>query len=155
MLELAQLLLQFPDAKALQGVVDPSTGAPAGFVRPRPSGLWQRWFVGPVLDVYEHEDESLLCVIRSGRFPRRRLVYDADGRWVGAVMGRRLEDRHSCVVALRETDGGARSDVFRDAEGRPLATLQSGRDGVRLSFTEAIAGDPFAKMLVLAAALRG
>ena len=48
-----------------------------------------------------------------------------------------------------------RGDVFRDPAGRPLATLRPGRDGLALAFTEAVAADPFAKMLVLAAALQG
>ncbi len=155
MLELASLLLQAPDGRSRQAVVDASTGAAAGFARPRPAGLWQRWFVGAALEVHEHEDESLLCVIRPGRFPRRRLVYDADGRWVGAVRGRRLEDRGGRVVALRGPDPAARGDVFRDPDGRPLATLRWGREGAALAFMEAVAQDPFAKMLMLAAALHG
>ena len=154
MLELASLLLRAPDERSLQTVVDASTGAPAGFARPRPAGLWERWFGGAALEVHEYEDESLLCVIRPGRFPPRRLVHDADGRRVGAVRGRRLEDRAGRIVALRGPDPAARGDVFHDPEGRPLATLRPGRDGAALAFTEA-AADPFARMLVLAAALHG
>ncbi len=59
------------------------------------------------------------------------------------------------VVAVRGPDAAARGDVFRDPEGRPLATLRPGKDGVTLAFTEAVAADPFAKMLMLAAALHG
>jgi hypothetical protein len=155
MLELPTLLVQAPDARSLQAVADASTGAPAGFARPRPARFWERWFAGAVLEVHEYEDESLLCVIRRGRLPRRRLVYDADGRWVGAVCGRRLEDRCGCVVAARGPDAGSRGEVFRDPVGRVLATLRSGKDGVTLAFTEAVAAEPFTRMLLLAATLRG
>jgi hypothetical protein len=150
MLEYATLLLRPPDAHSIQAIVDPSTGAPAGFVRPRPGGFWERWLAGPVLEVREHEDASLLCVVRCGRFRGGRQVYDADGRRVGAVRGRRLEDRRGRVLAVRGT-----GDVFRDAEGQPLAELRPGKEGLSVGFTEAIAADPFAKMLVLAAAVRG
>jgi hypothetical protein len=150
MLEHTTLLLRPPDAQSIQAVVDPSTGAPAGFVRPRPAGFWERWLAGPVLEVREHEDASLLCVVRCGRFLPRRQVSDADGRRVGTVCGRRLGDRRGRVVAVRGP-----GDVFHDAEGQPLAALRPGKDGLLVAFTQAIAADPFAKMLVLAAAVRG
>lgn len=95
MLEHAMLLLRRLDSSAVQAVVEPSTYAPLGFVRLRPRGLLESWFAGPLLEVREHEDESLLCTIRNSRLrPYTRLVYDADDRGVGVVRGRRLEDRN-------------------------------------------------------------
>jgi hypothetical protein len=156
MLEHATLLLRPPDASAVQTVVDPTTGAPLGFVRRRPGGVWERWFGGGVLDVREQEDASLLCTIRRGWLrPQCRLVYDADGLGVGMVLGRRLEDRHGRLVAVRRPDAFGRGDVFRDPAGAPLATLRPGRDGLAVAFTEAATTDPFTRMLVLAAALQG
>ncbi|HVS39575.1 MAG TPA: hypothetical protein VMS17_28720 [Gemmataceae bacterium] len=155
MLELPALLLHPPDARSCQAILDAATGAPAGFSRPRAAGLWDRWLSGATLEVHEHVDESLLCVIRQGRFPRRRLVYDAEGRWVGAVFGRRLEDGCGRVVAVRGPNSGMRGDVFRDPDGRQAAILQPGKHGLALAFTDACAADPFARMLMLAAALHG
>ena len=154
MLEHATLLLRPPDAAAVQAVVDAAGGAPLGFARPRPAGLLARWLAGPVVEVHEHEDNSLLCVIHRGLLrPHWRLVCDAEGRPVGAVRGRRLEGRDGCVVAVRRPDAAPGGDVFRDPEGRLLATLLPRQRGATLTFTDAIAADPFAKMLVLAAAL--
>lgn len=149
------LLLRPLNPSSVQTVVDPATGAPVGFARRPPAGAWQRWFGGGVLEVHEQEDASLLCTIR-GRWlrPHCRLVCDADGRGVGEVRGRRLEDRHGRLVAVRWPDAGGRGDVFRDPAGSPLATARPGKDGLAVAFTEAAAADPFTKMLVLAAVLR-
>lgn len=153
MLEHATLLLGPPDAASAQAVVDADAGAPVGSARPRPAGLLERWLAGPAVEVREHEDGSLLCVIRRGPLsPHRRAVFDADGRPVGAVRGRRLQGRGGRVVAVRRPDVGG-GDVFVDPAGRPLATLSARPGGATLAFTDAIAADPFAKMLVLAAAL--
>ena len=125
--------------------------APPGFARPRPAGLWQRWFGGAALEVHEYEDESLLCVIRPGRFPHRRLVYDADGA-----------GRGGCAAGGWRTGAAASSPCGRPAPngrrvprpGRPAAgDAAAGAGRAACAFTEA-AADPFAKMLVLAAALR-
>ena len=150
MLEHATLLLRPPDASRVQAVVDAETGAALGFARNRPAGGWGRWLGGATLEVHEQQDASLLCTIRRGWLRRGcRLVYDADERGVGLVRGRRLEDRHGRLVAAGGPDG-----VFRDPDGRPLATLRAGAGGLTVAFTEGAATDPFARMLVLAAALR-
>jgi hypothetical protein len=154
MLEHATLMLRPLDAASAQAIVDPETGAPLGSARPRAAGLLERWLAGPVVEVREHEDGSLLCVIRGGLLrPHRRLVHDADGRPVGAVRGRRLEGRDGRVVAVRRHGAETGGAVFVDAEGRPLAALRPAAAGAELAYTDAIAADPFTKMLVLAAAL--
>jgi hypothetical protein len=155
MLEHATLLLRPPDAKSAQDVVDPSTGVPLGFARPRRLGFWDRVFGGVLVEVHECEDASLLCVIRRGRlWPYSRMVYDADGLLVGAVHGRRLEDPAGRPFAECKPEPNRTGDAYQDADGRTLATLRRSKEGVSVAFTEAIAADPFAKMLVLAAALR-
>lgn len=153
MLEHATLLLLAPNPPSKQ-IVEPSTGAPLGFARPRRRRFWERAFGGPLLEVHEHEDGSLLCTIRRGLlWPYRRLVYDADGFLVGAVRGRRLEDPPGRVFAVRRPNPDGAGEVFLDADGRTLAALRQEKEGVSVAFAEAITGDPFAKMLVLAAAL--
>jgi hypothetical protein len=51
-------------------------------------------------------------------------------------------------------DGGTGTRVFRGRGGQELARLQPGPDGERLAFHPEL-GDPFLKMLLLAAALSG
>jgi hypothetical protein len=155
MLEHSTLLLQPPDEASNQAVVDPSTGAPLGFAGRRPVGLWRQLFAARVLEVHEHEDASLLCIIRESWLGRVRVVDDADGRRIGVVRGRRLEDGYGRLVAVRGPDPAHDGDGFLDPMGRPLASLTPSKHGATLAFAEAIAADPFAKMLVLAAALRG
>ena len=87
--------------------------------------------------------------------PARRLVYDADGRWVGAVRGRRLEDRGGRVVAVRGPDPRRAATCSATRTAGRWRRCGRARDGAALAFTEAAAADPFAKMLVLAAALHG
>ena len=155
LLEYATLLLRNPDPSLAQAVADPATGAPLGFTRRQPAGPWQRWFGGGVLEVHEHEDASLLCTIRRGWLrPHCRLVCDADGQGVGVVRGRRLEDRHGRLVAVRGPDAGGAGAVFRDPAGLAVATLRPGRDGLAVCFAEAAATNPFTRMLVLAASLQ-
>ena len=155
MLEHATLLLRTPDSSSVQAVVEPAVGAPLGFIRPRPLGWMERWLGGALWEVREHEDASLLCTIRNSFFwPSHWLVYDADEHCVGAVRGRRLEDRNGRLLALRRPNTEPKGEVFRSPEGRCLATLRSEADGVVIAFAEAAAGDPFARMLMLAAALQ-
>ena len=150
MLEHATLLLRPPDPSSVQAVVDAATGAALGFARRRPGSAWGRWLGGATLAVHEQQDDSLLCTIRRGWLRRHcRLVYDAEEQGVGVVRGRRLEDRLGRLVAVCGPDA-----VFRDPEGRPLASLRPEAAGLAVAFTEAVAADPFARMLVLAAALR-
>jgi hypothetical protein len=155
MLEHATLLLRRPDSSSVRTVVEPVAESPLGFVRPRPLGWLERWLGGSVLEVREHEDASLLCTIRNCWLrPYSRLVYDADDHSVGVVRGPQLEDRKGRVVAVRRPNAQLKCDVFRDPEGRSLATLRSEAEGVVIAFTEAAAEDPFTRMLILAAALR-
>ncbi len=154
MLEHATLLLRPHDALAARAIVAPITEVPLGFVRARPLGWLERWLGSAVLEVREHEDASLLCTIRNGWLrPHSRLVYDAEDRGVGMVRGRRLEDRNGRVLAMRRPNTELKCEVFRDSEGRSLATLRTEVEGVFVAFMEGAAEDPFTRMLILAAAL--
>ena len=76
----------------------------------------------------------------------------ADGSAPCAGGGWRID---AAASSPRGPDAGSRGEVFRDPVGRVLATLRSGKDGVTLAFTEAVAAEPFTRMLLLAATLRG
>jgi hypothetical protein len=152
MLEHAELLLRPGDGSAGRAIVAADTGAPLGFARWRtPGGPW--WRLRPaVLAVHEHEDEPLLFTVRRGwpLLPWRE-VRDAEGRRVGYLLGRRVSNRLGRRLAqrLRLAD----RYEFRRADGRALAEVRLGREGARLTFGAEVAPDPFAKMLLLAAAL--
>ncbi len=155
MLEHATLLLRTADSFSVRAVVAPCFNTPLGFVRRR-RGILLNWLCGGLWEVREHEDESLLCTIRNSRIrPSCQSVYDADDHSVGMVRGRRLEDRAGRVVAVRRPDAELKCEVFRDAQGRLLATLRAGAEGLLIGFTDETAEAPFTRMLMLAAALQG
>ena len=61
MLEQQLLVLRPNPAPMPETLVEAATGAPLGFTRWQPRGSWlARWFLGPVMEVREHEDEPLL-----------------------------------------------------------------------------------------------
>jgi hypothetical protein len=135
----------------VQAIVDGDSGAMLGYARweTEPAPWWRRMFGGGVLAVHEQEEEPLLFTIRRiwGLIPRRE-VCDADGQPVGTLLGRLVHDRYGRPLASLE------NGVFRDANQHALAKLSSSPEGLRLTFCDDIAGEPFVKMLLLAAALQ-
>jgi hypothetical protein len=154
MLEQRELLMRPRQSSTAQPIVDAESGAPLGYAQWRAASdrPWWRRFGGSLLAVHEHEDEPLLFTIRRCWGLRvRHEVRDADGHRVGSLVGRAVHDRHGRTVAVRQPEpGGA---VFRGPDQRELARLTSGIDGLRLSFGDEVFLNPFAKMLLLAAAL--
>jgi hypothetical protein len=151
MLEYPTLLLPPRGASATQAIVDASTGAPLGRARWRGGPWWER-LLCPTLAVHEHEDEPLLFTVRRcwGLRPRHE-VRDAEGRRVGFLQGPRVRNRFGRELAvLRQEEGGA---AFRTPDGRSLALLTAGPEGVQVAFSTDIDAEPFVKMLLLAAAL--
>lgn len=133
-----------------QAIVDGDSGAALGYARweTEPTPWWRRMFGRGVLAVHEQEDEPLLFTIRRGwGFIPRREVCDADGQPVGTLLGRLVNDRYGRALAALE------NGVFRDANQHALAELSPTADGLRLTFGDEIASEPFVKMLLLAAAL--
>jgi hypothetical protein len=140
------------------------TGEGLGHACWRSGGLpaWLSWLSRPVLEVYETEDASLLCTVhrRWGLSPAWG-VCDADGHEVGTLWcaggptGR-------CLLADRWGQGFARIDPPPDGQpgqflapaGEAVATLRRAPDGALLTFDPALDPNPFAKMIVLAAALQ-
>jgi hypothetical protein len=136
---------------AVQAIVDGDNGAALGYARweEEPAPWWRRMFGRGVLAVHEHEDEPLLFTIRRAwSFLPRREVCDADGQPVGMLLGRLVHDRHGRPLAALE------NGIFRDTNRHALAELSTTADGLRLTFGDEIASEPFVKMLLLAAALQ-
>jgi hypothetical protein len=105
------------------------------------------------VEVYETADEALLLTARSGWLPLLPWrVTDAEERLVGQVFGSRVLDQFGrpFVQIERQAD----TSRFVTAQGRELASLHPGPDGRLLRFDPFLDAYPFAKMLLLAAALR-
>ncbi len=154
MLEQRVLLVRPRAASAVQIIVDGESGAPVGFARWRSEAppSWWHLFRRGVLAVHEYEDEPLLFSIRRAwsLLPRRE-VCDAEGRPVGSLLGRVVHDRYGrLLAALHGANGGG---VFRSPEARALADVVPTADGLRICFSDDVAGEPFVKMLLLAACL--
>jgi hypothetical protein len=133
------------------------SGSPLGFACWQRSGAaaWWRWLARPVLAVHEQGDEPLVFTVRRswGLLPRRE-VLDADGNRVGMLQGAFLLDPGGRRLGHREREALGGRTVFRDRAGRTLAELtQDG--GLHLTFNAEVENEPFAKMLLLAAALGG
>jgi hypothetical protein len=136
---------------AVQAIVDGDSGTVLGYARweTEPTPWWRRMFGGGVLAVHEQEDEPLLFTVRRvwGFLPRRE-VCDADGQPIGTLLGRLVHDRYGRPLAALE------NGIFRASNRHPLAELSPTAEGLRLTFGDDIASEPFVKMLLLAAALQ-
>ena len=111
-----------------------------------------RWAAYPILAIHEAEDEPLLFTIHRLWGWRSTLeARDADGLRVGTIRLGFVWDRHGNGLArlVSGTDG----TQFRGAGGEELGTLRQETDSLLLSFAPVLDSDPFAKMLLLAAAL--
>jgi hypothetical protein len=151
MLEHRVLLLRGGTAEAERCIVDGDSGIALGTARwQHANGRgWRKWFHRRILEVREQEDEPLVFTVRRcWRFWPQRQVRDADEQEVGALIGHHVRDRFGRMVASFE------NGVFH-APDQPntLAELTTTADGLRLTFDDDIAGEPFIKMLLLAASL--
>jgi hypothetical protein len=153
MLEHRILLVRPRAASAVQAIVDGDSGAPLGFARwqAQDESPWWHFFGRRVLAVHEHEDEPLLFTIRRAwsLLPRRE-VRDAEGQIIGSLLGPLIHDPFGRTVAARQ---GGNDGIFRGPDRRTLAEAAPTADGLRISFSADIAGEPFVKMLLLAAVL--
>jgi len=151
MLEHRVLLVCLRTFSSVQTIVDGDSNIVLGYARreARSSPWWRRLLGRSVWAVREQEDEPLLFTIqRAWGWLPRRCVCDAEGQWVGTLLGRRIHDRRGRLLATLETG------VFRAPDHRVLAELASTAAGLRLTFSEDVVGEPFVKMLLLAAALQ-
>lgn len=150
MLEHRVLLLR-SRTSSIQAIVDGDSGVALGFAHwtptaPRP---WWRLLGRGLLEVHEQEDEPLLFTVRRtwSLLPRRE-VRDAEEQTVGVLLGHLIHDRFGRLVAALE------NGVFRNPYQRDLAQLTATNEGMRLTFGDDVVGEPFVKMLLLAAALQ-
>src|SRR5262249_39560889 len=130
-------------------------GAPLGLVRRGArSGGWLRWLAACPLEVCETEDAALLCVVRPVGWRRRAWrVLDAEERLAGIVRREVLLARYGNCLALVRREAAGRSVAFVSPEGLPLGALAPSAGGAVLTFAASVTNDPFARMVLLAAAL--
>lgn len=155
-------------------VRDLATGLFRGRIywRPGTQHRWLQWFACPMLEIYETEDESLLCTAQRswGILPRWQ-VRDADENLVGWIVrpcfwvtspshsatqsrGTLLLDRLSRKLAVFDPGPSDQAEGrFLDAERQELATLAPSNEGLAVTFAVELDDRPFEKMLLLAAAL--
>lgn len=150
MLEAPKLwLCKEPLAPHLTAILD-TAGQRLGIVREAAGS----WFAPRVLEVFELDDESLVFRLQRGLFSGW-VVSDAEGQLVGRLSGwqaNRLEDGGGQPVAsVQQLSAAATQIVAHD--DKELGRFEQSERGVELSFASELTGEPFLKMLVLAAAL--
>jgi hypothetical protein len=136
-------------------ILDPETGQALGFAGRRASRLpWGfKWLARLTLEIRETPDDSLLFILLGpGLTMRAWEVFDAEEYPVGSLRGGFIRDRYARVLAIAEPtlDGAFR---YRSWEGIELGSLHRSGNENQLIFAEDLVGDPFARMLLLAASL--
>jgi hypothetical protein len=137
-------------------ICDATTGQRLGFARwlTPPGAGWQGWFRWPALEVLETDDESLLCTLRRGWPPWPVWeVMDADGRFIGSLRRGVVFDPTGGRFAVLQTQANGTPAKFLDHQGQEVGTLAGTAHGLQLTFAESLQENPFAKMILLAAAL--
>src|SRR5262249_29768489 len=125
-------------------IADAGTGVAVGYA------LWRRRGLRSLLEVRELEDEPLVFTLnRWWLLLGRRVVRDAEGKVVGFVGSAEVQDRWGYRLARQ----GTGENRFRGKEGQVLAVLERVVDASRLTFSGELEGEPFIKMLLLAAVL--
>jgi hypothetical protein len=139
--------------RRVRHIVDAATKDPLGFAAEEPVARgWLSWLTRPAFAVHEFEDEPLVFTVHPiWSWNWRWEVHDADEHCVGIVNGPSLEDFAGRRIALlsRRPRGGC----FTARNGEEIATLSGQGADTVLRFAENFGGNPFAKMLLLAAAL--
>lgn len=131
---------------------DGETGHWLGLARWRtaPPVGWRRWFGWLVLEVLESEDESLLFTLARGWRPWPGWdVYDAEGRFVGSFHRQVIRD----PLGGRFAKWRPATGQFLGPQGYEVGVLAPSDTDLQLTFSPAIKENPFAKMILLAAAL--
>jgi hypothetical protein len=158
MLEQPALLLlpwNGPPASRSRVIVDAATRAPLGVARfSRPASVWSRWLKWTSLEVCETADLALLCHVRRlwGR-PPPWFVRDADDRLVGRLQGPVVSDALGRTVAIRDKVAGGGAERFLSHQGVELGMLEYRMEELVISFGVWLEGEPFTRMLLLAAAV--
>jgi hypothetical protein len=154
--QLTDRLGRTPSLTWTRGILDAASDEVLGAAswRQRATPIWLRWLVRPSVEVYETEDQSLLCTVRRGWGPATSWhVSDADGRPVGTIRGAVVLNALGRRLGVFESLGAGTTRRFRAPDGREMGTLQQRGDGTLVSFGADLEGDPFSRMILLAAAL--
>jgi hypothetical protein len=154
MLEPRALLLRPAAAGQPRVISDIVNKEPLGFASwqcNRKSGWWNRWRA-PVLYVHEQEEAPLVFTVRRrGILWPRHEVRDAEGERVGSIRERFVRDRNNVIYARARFSGS--ETVYENRLGAVLAITRQTPAGLEVTFEKILEGNPFAKMLLLAAAL--
>jgi hypothetical protein len=106
------------------------------------------------LEIHELEDESLLFTLLRPWFHLRAWeVFDAEEHLVGGMKRDFVLDCFGRMIARAAPLADGAGQRFLGPHEDELGTLVSSETGSRLEFAVAVAGNPFAKMLLLAGAL--
>jgi hypothetical protein len=156
MLESVQLLLgpwTGKDRIRQRAIHAPETGRLLGRVQAvLPSWLW--WLGRQVQEVLETEDDCLLMTLRRPwGLARTWEVFDAEERRVGMVFRNLLLDGDGRHVAQIRPKNNYHSGRFCDPHGTELGTFASQESGTLLTFSPALEGKPFTRMILLGAVL--
>jgi hypothetical protein len=166
-----------------RAVLDLASAAALGFAyrNPGTAGVWPRWLARPRIEVYETEDASLVFGACRAWWSGAWDVADAEGRAVGSFRanayrltaqavhlwqlppapgndpkypGTLIRDRFGGLLAWLDPAGGDTGRILA-ADGAVLAELTRSAQGTEVRFIPARDGNPFLKMLLLAALLAG
>jgi hypothetical protein len=141
-------------ARPIWAILEPNTRALVGLARPLATskGIWARWFGRGGLAVFENDDEPLVCTLRRGwSLSHTWDLHDADDHMVGRIAGGLIQGPlNRFWIMVNQANAAAE---FRDPDGRTLATVTRQTDARLVTFAGELKGDPFARMLMLGAAL--
>jgi len=153
-------------------VRDLATESYLGFARRRwmiASG-WLPWPGWPVIEVFETDDVSLLLTSFCRSWSRTWEVVDSENKLIGCIRpqlahfphvygetnasrGLHLEDANRRAVAWLPIPRADEKGEIHGPTGQELGFWAHTEQGTELRFAGSIQGDPFAKMLILAACL--
>jgi hypothetical protein len=129
-----------------------SSGQYLGMARALRTRAWFSWLKPSVLQVLETEDASLLMTIYPPHGWRRTCdIYDSEERRVGFAYRHGVWESSGRRLATMEGNVGA--GRFLSPTRTELAAFEPRPEGIVLAFRPAVAGKPFARMLLLATVL--
>jgi hypothetical protein len=144
-----------PPGALVRHILTPG-GEPVGFVRQTAlrAPRWLRWFERQIQEVYETPDGSLVFTLRRGwAWPAAWHVVDAEDRHVGTLRGRAMLDGLGNFLGVIESPDSQGRGRILTMQSRELGHFAREHDVTRLTFAQALEGNPFARMLLLGAVL--